>query len=205
MLLEHHFAVERAAGGPVKPADAVCERHEGGHHEDREAEAQQRAAGLQHTGNFAPTAELAEAPERAHEQGVRQNLVQEHGQLRAVEVEGAQQGVVESGAEALHVIRKVRQNVDEEHNHRTHEEIRDKIAGHVAIHSAHERIEHGAHNRKEAQGSQENRAAELLNGVCFRHAGHLPLHLLQFTRHQIQCQQSSQYKPDNRRQKSTNE
>ena len=120
----------------MKTADAIAQQ------EDGHADAQQRTAGLQHAGDFRTTAELAEAPERAHEQGVGKNLVEEHGQLRAVEAQGLNERILKTGTEALHVIREVGQDVDEQQNQRTHEEVRDEVARHVAIHGSHEGIEH---------------------------------------------------------------
>lgn len=180
----------------MEAEDAVCQRHDAGEEEDGAADAQQRAAGLQHTGELAGAGELAQAPERAHEQCVRQYLVEQHGKLRSVELQGLHHGVFEARAEALDVLREIRHDVDEQQDERAHQEIGDEAAAHIAGHGAHKGIRHRADEGQHAQQQQEDRAALLLNRVGFRHAGHLVLHLLQLLRHQLKGQQHTQHQQD---------
>ena len=131
----------------------------------------------------------------SQEKGIRQNQVQDHGQLAQVKAERAHEGCVQVH-QVSHIVRKISDNVNQRQDGRTHDEGREPGARHILVQDARTVVQEHSQRGEKAAQKDEPGPQELGKGIFGRRTGNFPLHLGPFPGHQKPGCRSSQRKQE---------
>ena len=190
---EHESSVQRGIRRPVKSEDAEVNGSEDGSDDDRGVDPEEGPAGLQHSGDFRGGGKLGECPQRAQQQRVGQDEVQDHGELAQIKAESPFQRGFQIH-QVPHIVREVSDDVNQGQDGRAHHECSEPGARHIPVHDAGAVVEEHARGGEKAAEEDQPGAQKLCKRIFGRRAWDFPLHLGPFPRHQEPGRHASQHK-----------